>query len=575
MNTEKRTLLTAVIALATGLCLALPGPAAAAPSQAAKDAGAAADYANVLLATADPNPAEDKPAQKPEVEETTNAPATENATDAASSARSSSSGVKREAMVVFGQNAELKAGDSAEAVVVIGGSVKVHGKVHDAVVVIGGDAEVDSEVGQAVVAVLGNIHLRPGALVHQDAVSVGGKVEVAEGAKVDGQVTEVPIAGVHLPRMDWVQKWLEQCVLMLRPLSPRVGWVWMVALVYFLLFLLIAAVFRTPVQACVNELTHRPATTFIMGLLTKLFLPLLVLLLLVIVIGIVVLPFLLAGLFVLGLVGKVAVLEWVGGKVGALFGKEELKQPVAALVLGSVIIALLYMIPVIGLLTMLILSVWSLGCAITAAFGGFRRELPEKQPAGGPGAPVPMMGAGTPPPMPAAAFAAAAQPAMAGTAPAGEPRPAYQASGTTPAATSTLEPEPPVLPDILTYPKATFWQRMAAGFLDLVLLVILGAIVSGPPLALIVALAYFAGLWTWRGTSIGGIVLGLKVVRMDGQPVTFAVALVRALAAAFSGIVLFLGFFWIAWDADKQGWHDKIAGTVVLSLPRGTPLLCL
>ena len=77
------------------------------------------------------------------------------------------------------------------------------------------------------------------------------------------------------------------------------------------------------------------------------------------------------------------------------------------------------------------------------------------------------------------------------------------------------------------------------------------------------------------GVAIGGIVLGLKVVRMNGEPVSFAVSLVRGLAAGFSAIVLFLGFFWIAWDQDRQGWHDKIAGTLVLRLPRGTPLLCL
>jgi uncharacterized RDD family membrane protein YckC len=53
------------------------------------------------------------------------------------------------------------------------------------------------------------------------------------------------------------------------------------------------------------------------------------------------------------------------------------------------------------------------------------------------------------------------------------------------------------------------------------------------------------------------------------------VALVRALAGAFSIIVLFLGILWIAFDHDKQGWHDKIAGTVVLRLPKGTPLVML
>ena len=114
---------------------------------------------------------------------------------------------------------------------------------------------------------------------------------------------------------------------------------------------------------------------------------------------------------------------------------------------------------------------------------------------------------------------------------------------------------------------------MGAAFLDAVLIGISGAVVG--PLFPLVALAYFSAMWAWKGTTIGGIVLGLKVVRFDGQPVTFAVALVRSLAAAFSIVVLFLGILWIAWDAEKQGWHDKIAGTVVLKLPRGTPLVCI
>jgi uncharacterized RDD family membrane protein YckC len=63
------------------------------------------------------------------------------------------------------------------------------------------------------------------------------------------------------------------------------------------------------------------------------------------------------------------------------------------------------------------------------------------------------------------------------------------------------------------------------------------------------------------------------VSRLDGQPLTFVIALVRGLAAGFSVVVLFLGFLWIIWDKDKQGWHDRIAGTVVVKLPRGTPLV--
>jgi len=51
------------------------------------------------------------------------------------------------------------------------------------------------------------------------------------------------------------------------------------------------------------------------------------------------------------------------------------------------------------------------------------------------------------------------------------------------------------------------------------------------------------------------------------------VAVVRALASLLSLAVIGLGFFWIAWDREKQAWHDKIAGTLVVRMPRGVSLI--
>jgi uncharacterized RDD family membrane protein YckC len=129
------------------------------------------------------------------------------------------------------------------------------------------------------------------------------------------------------------------------------------------------------------------------------------------------------------------------------------------------------------------------------------------------------------------------------------------------------------LTDELAYPRAGFWERMGAALLDMVLVGIFAAIVHFPPFGLLIGLVYFAGMWTWKQTTIGGIVIGLKVVRIDGQKFTFLTAIVRALAAMFSVVVFFFGFLWIGWDVEKQGWHDKIAGTVVVRLPRGVPLV--
>ncbi len=131
----------------------------------------------------------------------------------------------------------------------------------------------------------------------------------------------------------------------------------------------------------------------------------------------------------------------------------------------------------------------------------------------------------------------------------------------------------PFSPTAVAYPRAGFWERMGAGFLDMVLIGLSAALVG--PFFFLVGLAYFSAMWAWKGTTIGGVILRLQVVRADGQPVSFLVAFVRALAAAFSAMVFFLGFFWIGWDSEKQGWHDKIAGTVVLRLPHVPALVCV
>jgi uncharacterized RDD family membrane protein YckC len=48
---------------------------------------------------------------------------------------------------------------------------------------------------------------------------------------------------------------------------------------------------------------------------------------------------------------------------------------------------------------------------------------------------------------------------------------------------------------------------------------------------------------------------------------------VRALACFLSLAFIGLGFIWIGFDPEKQGWHDKIAGTVVVKSPKGISLL--
>ena len=76
-------------------------------------------------------------------------------------------------------------------------------------------------------------------------------------------------------------------------------------------------------------------------------------------------------------------------------------------------------------------------------------------------------------------------------------------------------------------------------------------------------LLYYVGFWVLAGQTPGKVVLGLSVVRVDGRPLRPRAAVVRWLGYWLSGI-LFLGYLWILVDDRRQGWHDKLAGTLVV-----------
>lgn len=124
---------------------------------------------------------------------------------------------------------------------------------------------------------------------------------------------------------------------------------------------------------------------------------------------------------------------------------------------------------------------------------------------------------------------------------------------------------------------AGFWRRVAAAMLDSVIFsVVLGLLLGSTYLdAEFVSLEglFSNGLllvltvWLWLkflGTP-GKLLLNCQVVDAQSfKPMTMRQAVLRYLAYIVSLLPLGLGFLWIAWDKHKQGFHDKIAKTVVL-----------
>lgn len=75
-----------------------------------------------------------------------------------------------------------------------------------------------------------------------------------------------------------------------------------------------------------------------------------------------------------------------------------------------------------------------------------------------------------------------------------------------------------------------------------------------------------------RGQTPGKKLLGIRVIRLDGQPITGWIAFERFGGYAASAATGLLGFAQILWDRNRQGIHDKVTETVVIREKRGMPV---
>jgi uncharacterized RDD family membrane protein YckC len=81
----------------------------------------------------------------------------------------------------------------------------------------------------------------------------------------------------------------------------------------------------------------------------------------------------------------------------------------------------------------------------------------------------------------------------------------------------------------------------------------------------LIGLIYFVGFWGWRGQTPGMIPFDMRIVMAsDGTKPDWVRMLLRYVGLLIGIAVFFIGVIWAGFDRRKQGWHDKIAGTVVV-----------
>ena len=475
-------------------------------------------------------------------------------------------------VAIFGSS--TAEGEVTDAVVAVFGSTHAAGPVGDAVVAVLGDSEVTGTVGDSTVVVLGNLSVN--SHVHGDVVTVLGDIKFGPAAVVDGEVVCVGgtvtksattvlhhgIQNIGMGSMHGaagLKAWVRECLLYGRPLAfgADLMWAWWIAIGLLAFYVVLALIFGKGVTKCAETFEQRPGYSILAALLTVLLAPVAIILLVFTGVGIVVVPFLAAGIFFATLFGKAVMLTWIGRRFSKFIGSN---SPALATLIGGVIVLLLYTVPVLGFILYKLLGWIGLGVVVYTLLLNMKREKPPVAPL------VP------PPPGAAPAFAEAAT-----------GRPVDPVTGVVLPGAVVLPPvAPPVMP-AATLPRAGFWIRLAALLLDVIIVAMICSLLSGflsggshlrVKADLLPALAiYGAIMWQLRGSTVGGIVCGLKVVRLDDRPIDWGTAIVRALSCFLSLFVLGFGFLWVVFDDQRQAWHDKIAGTTVVRVPKGVSLV--
>jgi len=111
----------------------------------------------------------------------------------------------------------------------------------------------------------------------------------------------------------------------------------------------------------------------------------------------------------------------------------------------------------------------------------------------------------------------------------------------------------PLLPDAVAGAGSSFWALSSA-------------------ILFLIIVAYFICFWGWRGQTPGKMVMRLTIVRFDGTRMGWGGVVMRFLGFIISMLLFLTGFFWVAVDMRRQGFHDKIADTFVVTIPRKKPV---
>lgn len=427
--------------------------------------------------------------------------------------------------IVTGSSYKLAASETTNgAVILIGGTGEIDGIVNGDLVLIGSKATVAGTVNGDLVTIGSNLTFISGAIANGDYVSVVSEVKGEQELTTTGERVSL---NTYSPVVPVVKEALTNIV-QLRTMSPSSIFGWILALVMLLVSLVLALIFPTVFVGTEAIIRDRPGPSLLIGLAVILGGAVLSFLLAITVIGIVALPFIALALFILNTFGGVAVCYSIGKRITPQIAGHRYAMSLW-IICGTVVIWVLDCIPVIGFVAGGVVSLLGIGTFAIYLVDRYRSN--------------------------------ASRPLLAPVAP--------EVAENSP----TVRSNPLALPRVeakmaISAPKAQFLPRLFASIIDLIVLYSLLSSVHLSHAIIPAWVLYRFGMFVWKSSTLGQIVLNLQVQKRDGSSLVgdYSGALIRALSSLLSLIPLGLGFIWILFNRDLEAWHDKISETYVVQL---------
>jgi hypothetical protein len=238
------------------------------------------------------------------------------------------------------------------------GKLDIKGNVKESVFLVGGRLTLDGQVEEDVICIASKVTIGKNALIKRDLFVIGGTMERATGAEVQGELFYV--------KFDL--KKIENTLIPILSDARTISFLKAVRIIlWFIIALVVFAVVPKRVNAAeeiLNKHRMKIGTVGLLSLFAFIFLVFIFIILSFVIIGIPLLILLLLLYFVIYIFGRTVMFYYIGIKLSQLLKFKNI-TPAVFIMIGVIFYALMKFLPIVGAVVLIVLNIFELGIGVS------------------------------------------------------------------------------------------------------------------------------------------------------------------------------------------------------------------